>query len=371
MSQPPILRCGDWADLLGLLALHDEWRSLAQVPAALASAVLAAPAAVARSIALRAPALAARPELSILIVGAERADAPDRGRWYQAIPFLLGAECKVSVTLGGSSLDTEFSSAAAGYAPGTPATCMQRGLAECLNANAGCGFDIAVVFQPGFQKYRDWLDQRGFARLLAAGTLVFGSSYAPDEFQMERWVLESYGYRVAAGALQNPFYLELGDAQSSIRWGGVLWQIVGAPAQGAGINHEKLAALDTLNRMVMHSMNVVGAPSPPPGATVVLSACAGQSMQVIHLFDQRFVDPEDSKLLQLTADGQLESIGRLPALDLNQYPGGGDELERAIWAAGIKARCLLDTYPAGEVAGAAVAEEMFRAMQTRVAGLFR
>jgi hypothetical protein len=94
-------------------------------------------------------------------------------------------------------------------------------------------------------------------------------------------------------------------------------------------------------------------------------------MSLIHLFDQRFVDPDNSKLLQLTADGQLESIGRLPALDLNQYPCGGDELERAIWAAGIKARFLLDTYPAGEVAGAAVAEEMFRAMQTRVDGLFR
>jgi hypothetical protein len=374
MNAAPILQCADWPQLVSALAGRDEFSGLATLRPGVASAVLAAPAAIARSIAESAPELAARRELSVIVVGAEATDAPDDGRWYQAIPAMLGGNGAIRVTLAGSSLDTAFTSAASTCAPATPALCVCSGLAEYLDANDGAKFDIAAVFQPGFQKYRDWLDDNGFARLLSAGTFVMGSSYATDEYQMERWVLECYGYRASEQPSLNPFYLELGDAKSSIRWGGALWQIEAAPPRDFTVDAPKLAALDTLTRMVLHSMTVVGEPSPPGGATLELTAGNGQCRSMIHVFDRRFLDASDGSLVQLTIEGDLKAIGRLPEADVRNYPRttSGD-IERAIWAADIKARFLLDTYPAtgAGAAGAAIARDMFGSLRARAASLFK
>ncbi len=374
MNAAPVLRCTDWPQLVAALADCEGLRGLAAVRAGVAAAVLAAPAAVARSLAVRAPHFAMQAEWSLLIVGAESVDAVDEGRWYQAIPAMLGGSGRVRVTLAGASLDTGFLSAASAQAPAVQATGLRVDLAAALDATAATTFDVAMVFQPGFQKYHEWLDARGLARLLAGGTQVFGSSNAEDEYQMERWVLEAHGYRVAEPALQNPFYLELGDAQSSIRWGSVLWQIEAPPSPGCSIDQPRLAALDLLNRMVMHSMAAVGEPSPPCGAGIELTAGDGQRMAVIHLFDRRFVKPADATLLQLTADGQLKTIGQLPETELQQYPGvAAGELACAIWAASIKSRYLLAGYPPlrSDGDGAALARAQFDAMKARAAALFR
>ena len=83
MSLPPILQCADWPALIATLAKQPAWRGLDGLSLQLASAVMVAPAAIARSIALRAPQLAQRDELSVLVIWAESVDAVDRGRWYQ------------------------------------------------------------------------------------------------------------------------------------------------------------------------------------------------------------------------------------------------------------------------------------------------
>ena len=374
MSLPPILQCADWPALIATLAKQPAWRGLDGLSLQLASAVMVAPAAIARSIALRAPQLAQRDELSVLVIGAESVDAVDRGRWYQSIAPMLDACCKVRVTLVGSSLAQDFASAASNVAPDVAAESACNGLAEYLAAHPQAAFDVAVLFQPGFQKYRRWLQDHCFKRLLAAGTLLIGSSNAHDEYQMERWVLDCHGYGATGHALDNPFYLELGDAQSSIRWGGVLWKIESAPAPGFVVNQAGLDALDTLTRMVMHSMAVVGRPAPVAGAEIELTAGLHQRKTLIHLFDLRFVDPADGNLLQLMENGALDSIGQLPVAELAAYPGGTAlEIERAMWAAGIKARYLLDGYPATKEISDDVmlARAMFDQMRERAARLFR
>ncbi len=373
MATPLILRHDGWPGLIAELAARDGLSYLREIPASVASAVLAAPAAIARWIAAHAPQFAVAPSLSILVIGAETTDAPDQGRWYQLLPQLLDVQCEVKATLVGAELDTGFASTIAAHAPGAPAQCFRSGLAEFLSRHEMQGFDLAVVFQPGLQKHRGWLADGGFARLIAAGVPLIASSYETDEYEMDRWVLESYGYRVSAEPVLNPFFLELSDDRTSVRWGRALWQIEAAPPNGFIINTERLAALDTLTRMVMHSMTEVGTPSPGYGAQVELQASDGARKTLIHVFDNRFLDAASGQVLQLAADGELREAGSIPAAAMTRYPGvAARDIERAMWAADIKSRYLLESYPKRAAADAAsTAKGMLAAMREKAASLFR
>ncbi len=374
MQTAPVLRCADTAALIVILAAHEELRALALAKPENAAAVLAAPAAVARGIAVFAPELAGREKLSILVIGAESTDAVDQGRWYQTIGAMLGSKMRPVVTLVGSELDTLFQSSLTDVAPAVAANCVRTHLAEFLAARPSVNFDIAVMFQPGFQKYRGWLEDSGLARLLTGGMLLMGASYSTDEYEMERWVLECHGYGASQTCAHNPFYLELGDAQSSIHWGGELWQVVTAPACGFCRDDARLQSLEVLNRMVLHSMTVAEVPSPPLGMIVELSAGNGKRLSLIHIFDRRFVDPASAVLYQLGNDGVLQMTGTLPAADLARYPRDIlRDITRAIWAADIKSRFLLAGYPASlrEADGLARTGGMFDALRARAAGLFR
>ena len=373
MAQPSILRHDDWGGLVAELAARTGLSHLREIPLSVASAVLAAPAAIARWIAVRMPQLAAAPALSILVIGAETTDAPDQGRWYQLIPELLDAHCEIKVTLIGQELAMEFSSAAAAHAPETAAQRHRVALAEFLSKPQASTFDLAAVFQPGLQKHRGWLTAGGFTQLLAAGVPVIASSYEADEFEMDRWVLECYGYRASADAVLNPFVLELGDDKTSIRWGRALWQIEAAPRPGTAANQERLDALDTLTRMVMHSITQVRMPSPGYGAQVELRAANGAIMSLVHIFDHRFVETATGKVSLLTPDGKLREAGSIPAAAVARYPATARrDIERAIWAAEMKSRYLLASYPrqADAMNAETNARDMLAAMRDKAARLF-
>lgn len=373
MGEPPILRHEDWAGLIAELGARDGLSYLREISPPTASAVLAAPAAIARWIAVREPRLRGRTELKLVVIGAETTDAPDQGRWYQLLPQLLDASGAVETTLVGAELDLSFGSAAAKYAPAVSAQCVRSGLAGYLARVALANFDLAVVFHPGLQKHRGWLADRSFAAIVSAGVPLIAASYEADEYEMDRWVLECHGYHASAEPLLNPFFLELGDGQTAVRWGRALWQIEAAPPAGFAIANDRLAALDTLTGMVMHSMSEVGSPSPGYGEQVELRAGNGTGMRLIHVFDNRFVDGARGTIIHLTADGQLRDVGSVPAAVLTRYPGtAARDIERAVWAADIKARYLLDTYPARATTAAAAptAREMLAALRNKAAKLF-
>ena len=341
MRDAPILACADWAALVAAVGQNPAYKALAQARPDTAAAVLAAPTAVARWIAIAAPHLAAKRQLKILVLGAESTDAVDQGRWYQVIPRLLHIDADVEVDLLGAELEANFSSSIAASAPQVPARVQRAALADFFAGADAPRFDLAVMFQPGFQKHRGWLQPGGIARLLESGTLLMGASYASDEFEMERFVLECHGFAVDPSSRPNPFYLELGDSQSSIRWGGELWQITAPPPHGFQRDDARLLALDNLNRMVMHSMTAVGTPSPLCGAMTELSAADGRRRVLLHVFDHRFVDPDDGVIYQLM-DTELRQRGVLPMAELARYPREATgHLARAIWAAAqiARARC--------------------------------
>jgi hypothetical protein len=181
--------------------------------------------------------------------------------------------------------------------------------------------------------------------VLDAGVPLMASSYEVDEYEMDRWVVESHGYRANADPVLNPYVLELGDNTSSVRWGRALWEIEAAPGAAAYIDHARLDALDTLTRMVMHSMTEVRTPSPPYGAPVELRSPHAK-LDLVHVFDNRFVDMATGSALLLGPNAELRRIGDIPRDDLSRYPGSlARDIERAVWAASIKSRFLLESYP--------------------------
>lgn len=364
-----IVRHDDWAPLTA------ELRTVGGVPEAMPQgvtrAVLAGPCAVAWWIAHRAPHLASRETLSLLIVGAETADAPDQGRWYQLLPTLLGApSLHVTVTLVGLELDLAFASSAAAFAPHVAAHGSRTSLGHFLRARADAPFDLAFAFHPGLQKHRGWLGSDAFPRLIARTPLVC-VAYGQDEYEMERWVVEAYGFGADSAALVNPFYLDVSDARTSIRWAHVLWSIDTAPAPDHSRDERRLEALDTLNRMVMHSMVRSQVNAPAFGTEVALVASDGTRRPLVHVADNRFMDAISGQLLKLH-EGSLEVVGSIDA-DAASYPGAAaSELERALWAAQLKSVYLLGTYDDTEVeAPPHVAGRMLVDLRTRLARLFR
>jgi len=374
MDASPVLRCGNWDELIAAVAARPGFAVLAGIEPALARAVLAAPAAIATWVARRMPHVAGRGRPRVLVIGAETVDAVDQGRWYAALPALLGSECEVAVTLVGAELDPSFTSAAGALAPGKPARCVRSHLAEFLADEGGAAFDLAVMFHPGLGRHRGWLSDGSFTRLISGGIELVASAYEEDEAEMDGWVAESYGYGMAGEPVLNPFFLDLDHERTNVRWGRALWGFSARlPSAGQAPDGERLAALDMLTRMAMHSVTEVGVPGPDPGAPVEMQTPTGARVQLIHVFDNRFADPATGNLLRLTPEGGLEACGMLSEADIAGYPGRGRRaLARAMWAARIKAAHLLQTYPpsANRVTPEEKARDLVTTLRSRAAKLF-
>ncbi|MCC7486091.1 MAG: hypothetical protein IT529_14045 [Burkholderiales bacterium] len=373
MDPPPVLRCKGWDELVPLVSGHPELRPLAGIEPALARALLAAPAALALWIAARMPGRLARGAMRLLVIGAETVDAVDEGRWYAALPALTGTGGEFTVTLLGAELDASFASAAAPLAPARAARCVRVSLARFIETGTDA-FDLAVMFHPGLGKHRGWLEDGSLARVIGSGCELVASAYEEDEFEMDRWVLECHGYGVAGDSLVNPYCLDLDHERTAVRWGRVLWGFAPlVPEPGFVPDHGRLADLDMLTRMTMHSVTEVGAPGPDPGAAVELRAQTGARLSLIHIFDHRFVDPATGGLLRLDSRGALEPCGRIAGGELARYPGeAAPPLARAIWAARIKAASLLATYPAPatRIDPAEKARDMYATLRARAEKLF-
>lgn len=367
---------------MSIITQHRDWQSLIQavrvcapsllkaVPDSVAMAVLAGPCALAMWIAERTPELAHGKSLSILLVGAEATDVPDEGRWYQTLPLLLDRPFAVDVTCVGLELDMTFSSSAVTSAPAVPAVGYLTGLADYLAERIDKPIDLAIAFHPGLQKHRGWLSADGFPQLLHRGTQVVCAAYEMDEYEMERWVAEAYGYSVSKTPLANPFFLDLSERNTSIKWGRVLWSIDKAPAIGAGIDEARLSALDALNQMVMHSMAAVRESSPGYGVTIELTSSDGRTISLVHIFDNRFVDLASGEVFRLE-HGAMNRLRQLPPEAVASYPRpSARDIELAVWAGAIKARYLLDTYTETTV-DPSLAADMLSSLRRRAAALFR
>lgn len=248
MATPLIQKHRTWRHLLRALLSQSALRGLNTYGAKDLQKALVIPVAVARWIAQFQPDLMDRPNLHLVIAGAEQgADSIAGGRWYQLIPALLGRpELKVKVSrVGPNALG---STSAAGAQPTVQNEMPWKGMPEFWApapaypvtigqfAKEGRleGVDLVVLPHPGLEFNRDqWLAHDELAAVLVAGIPVALLSYAADEFEMERWAAVAYGYAVAPQAEENPFSVAPDEAVGlPVAIAHTLWRIEAGPAVG-------------------------------------------------------------------------------------------------------------------------------------------
>lgn len=339
----PVMQAKDWNELIARVAADPAGACLADASRGTAQGVLAAPAAIACWLA-QSEAVP-QGELRLLVIGAEKLDAVDEGRWYQLLPVLLGCEMSVEVTLVGDRLDHRFDSPLRAMAPAKAARMQVGRLADYFQSEPSPRVDLAVLFHPGFQKHRGWLEDGSLRRLAALGAPVVSISYEADEAELEGWVVACHGFEALGAPVLNPFYLDFSDGSSRVHWGRAMWRLQVRPdSAGQPVDRARLDALDRLGDMVLHSIDLKQPVMASYGRQLALKTAAGHRLALIYVFDEFLVDPNDGGLFVLRA-GKLEKIGMLPASDLAAYPGASaSELARAVWAADIKHRHLLARY---------------------------
>jgi len=343
-DQPPISTCPDWNALLASLVCEPKAAAIGASPSGLARGLLAAPVAIARWIARCDSQLATRNSLSLLVIGAEKLDAVDGGRWYQLLPALLGRSLSIDVTLVGDRLNVQFDSPLVASAPDKPARMHVGRLASYLELEKAPAVDFAFLFHPGFQKHRGWLEDGSLAQLAACAVPVIAVSYEADECDIERWVVGCHGFESVEAPVLNPFYVDFSDGTSKVHWGRALWQFwPAAGSAGRAVDNERLAALDRLGEMVLHSIELKQPVMGSYGTALVARASDGATRRLVYIFDEYFLDPEDHSLLMLQS-GALTTIGSLSAAEVAAFPASESELARAVWAADIKSRHLLQRY---------------------------
>jgi len=310
----------------------------------------------------------------MLIVGAERLDAVDQGRWYQFIPLLVGADIVIRATLVGDRLDVGFQSPTVVDAPRAAATCYRGSLAEFLLSSAARPYDLVFVFHPGLQKHRAWLSDASIETLAAANAPVVVASYEKDESEIDRWVAECHGFTTIGDVLLNPLFLDFSAGGSVARWGRALWRLGPViPGERRKVDTARLAKLDDLARMVMHAVAQARMPSHAYGAEVEFRTADGAGRRLYYVTDDYFLDPVDGDVVAFR-DGQLLTTEHTSMQAVLAYPGmHNSDLERALWAAEIWSRYLAHLYPQAddEASRHALGRSMHASLESKVEELFR
>lgn len=244
MSDTLIQQHTSWRHLLRALTNHHGWLR-SHVTEDLQKG-LVVPVAVARWISVFAPALANKTELTLVLGGAEQgAEYAAGGRWYHLIPTLLGNPAmKLKVVLVGPH--ASGTSSKERHAPPTLLTNRPwQGMppdwtdATLVDSTLGAYFeklsvlpDLVLLPHPGFEVHQEsWLTPGELADVLETKVPVGAFSYALDEFEMERWLLDVHGYAVSPQFEVNPLQLSPDEEIGlPVAIAAVLWKIDAAPA---------------------------------------------------------------------------------------------------------------------------------------------
>ncbi len=330
-------------------------------------------ASVAVWILQHAPRLAARAELSILVVNAIEFQALDRGRWFQFIPWLLGRPgMQVRVTLQGSALCQSLASAVGGRSDVAPLTedALDRHLrtrgwlavndlrpAEIfpgtlmeLPANIATGRqptpDLCVLFSPAFSLHLDTLLADDALLPLVRRQIplaIFSSSEA--EQLVDDYALEAHGLKPRdRECWPNPWALPNETVERSVVYGKMGWAaefdvVPSSVMPDPMALHDLSAALDYLG------LGLALDGSDEPDAIMCLGESLGTAPR-----ESAHEGDEGSALLRLpqgvavdTLNGAvyqlqdmtallLDMVPHVPAAVLETFPGDDDVLQRVMWA---------------------------------------
>lgn len=244
---PPLLAQTNWRYFFRKMFESRQFDWMRSLPSPNVIASIEVPVAVARWIAHFHPEMAAKEHLHIVIGGAELGpDCFDQGAWYKLIPHLLGnPSMRINVSLVGpdalSSTRTGYSGGAdelrsvlgPGFTGGTDLL-NTAGSVEVFSGTLGAFFeksadspDVVILSHPGFEKHAgQWLQPGELPKVLKRGVPVGCLSYAPDEYEHDRWILSKYGYSaIARPSLKNPLAVKEPDALLYSAVADTLWEI--------------------------------------------------------------------------------------------------------------------------------------------------
>jgi hypothetical protein len=267
-----------------------------------------------------------RDRLELWVIGAELIDGRDDGAWYNCLGALLDIP-EIHYHLISPTLTSTRNNSVFG---GTLETFLEQGNSVP---------DIAVIFQPGFEENASLLEA-GLGVLLKAGTRVIASSYSEEEFERDRLMAQAFGFQVSE-SLDNPFSLDPSD--TGLHWADRLWHFMPeVPDDQHAPDQALIDAVRCLSRMVAHSrLQGIWVQPAPPGSLFEIPDTEGGRREMIHIFDNYYLDRAARTLYGLDG-GRLRSTEiRVSSEEVGAYPKNGIPVERALWAAGIKNRYLL------------------------------
>lgn len=338
-----------WRHLVRELGSVDGLQAVRQLTEMEHKLALWAPVTLARWIATEQPELLDRPALRILVVGAETVDAVDDGMWYAALPALLGRpEMNVSVELVGKTYgevspelkpflgETPPRTRFAGKLP-NPSRSHKQTISAYLKSNASDGFNLAVMFHPGFDSnFEEWFSDDGLHRL-ARSVPIFVAALHADEYITDRLVLEAYGFGDIGAPVVNPFTVQ---TDNEAAWfAHTLWRFPTKVPAEARIHDERAhARMETLNQVLGTSF-VHGHPEELCRFGIYRSfeGPNGQENLVALPFDY-WLHGSSGQLFLVGAGGGLYPWRGhvVERADIDAYPGADAAVyDRAVWCADV------------------------------------
>jgi hypothetical protein len=325
LNKPLVLQCQSWSDCLTGLKGHPCLVKNTNAEQELKLALLPV-VSLAWYAARYFPDLLERDQLDVWIIGAELIDGKDEGAWYGCLKALLGIDL-VSYRLIGPALTSSTN---------------DRVLSGTLDEALGQGLappDLAVIFQPGLEENTSMLEA-GLSDLLRSNTRVIASSYNEEEFERDRLMTQAYGFQ-AGEPVDNPFALD--PAETGLKWASTLWQFKPVvPSAGHRPDESLIDAVKCLSHMVAHS-RIKGFWNQPaaPGSLFLIPGTGGGQRQMIHIFDNFYLDRAAHTLYGLDGGRLRPTAIQVSNEDILAYPEHAAPIDLALWAAGIKKLYLL------------------------------
>lgn len=360
----PVLRHRSLGYLLKEFRTTALGRRLLALPPSLVGMGLIAPASIAWWLKVRRPELLSKPELRIALLGAGQLDSADDGRWYNALPWLLGNEAlKTRITLvgphvrGGDDLDRSIAGAPKTQL-GTPALAgrlleavfpparLATTSAAAYIKGAPDRDDLYVLFQPGFESFEEappqWFDQGQLDVVVEANTPIALFAYGRLEQITEEWLVKKFGFEVVGTATENPF---TSPESPGGRWAAVGWELATQPRVGDRPTDEQLVPFDEYSRYAQPYYEAQErSPQDVMGCIeAVRISPGGQFLDLVCLADAGvWADPSTGALYQ-KQEGVTEEVSlRVPQDHCLLFPGhtADNSFERAAWAMGAYSLAL-------------------------------
>ena len=185
-------------------------------------------------------------KLNLLVVGAEIIDRPDQGSWYSLTPLIIeevfldlgfpkddlakycGLPKVIDVTFVGPNFsDLKLGSPDTKILQNLTIQQFSTDLDGFMQESDGKTFDLAVMFQPGFDHHDEWFSSNALHKLVSSvAGRTFISSYAKEEQMDDIRQIKRYGLDAKPEG-KNPFGFPVPPALGFLEttWGGYITEI--------------------------------------------------------------------------------------------------------------------------------------------------